>query len=447
MIWRRNFVKTAMLGSVAAMASRAPLLSEPIPQSAGANGLRFGANYVPRKRWWYCWQDWDQPAIAEDLNAVAGLGLDHIRIQCLWPVFQPGINSVSDQVLANLHSLLEAADKANLDVEITVLNGWMSGFAFMPAWVAPLANTVSDQNRNMFVSPAMVEAEKLLFRKIAETVGGHRRFLGFDIGNELGVLQNIRNNPVSQKDADAWATEMLHYCEEIAPGRFHVNGVDHSHWFNDFGFSRANLATAGHATVVHSYIVFTGVLQRYKYSDPASLHLAEYMIELAYAYQSDLGRRVWVEEVGVSPQDMPQSYMPKYMDHTVRNVAATGKAWGITWWCSHDIDPAIKGFDRGEYELGLLDLGNKPKPLGRKFAALASELRSSPPEIVPRKTALVIPDRGLSTKQWPPDWRYAKPYMDLIDRGERPAIVLESRAKDQDYLRKREITDLIPCSC
>jgi hypothetical protein len=431
-----------MLGSVAAMASRAPLLSDPIPPSSGAGGFRFGANYVPRKRWWYCWQDWDQQAIAEDLDAVAGLGLDHVRIQCLWPIFQPGINSVSDQALANLDSLLEAAGKAGLDVEVTVLNGWMSGFAFLPSWVAPLANAVSDKNRNMFVSPEIIEAEKLLFRRIAETVGGHRRFLGFDIGNELGVLQRTNNNPVSQKDGDAWAVEMLRYCDEIAPGKFHVNGVDHSHWFNDCGFSRPNLATIGHASVVHSYIVFTGVLDRYKYSDLASLHLAEYMVELAYAYQTDLHRRVWVEETGVSVQDMPESYMPEYMDHSVRNVAATGKAWGITWWCTHDIDPAIKGFDKGEYELGLLDIRNQPKPLGRKFAALASELRRSPPEIVPRKTALVIPDRGLSTKQWPADWRYAKPYMDLVGRGETPAIVLESRAKDQAYLRERGISDL-----
>jgi hypothetical protein len=442
-ISRRNFVKISVLGWAAAIASRSQLLSRTMPQSIGMGALRFGANYVPRKRWWYCWQDWDQQAIAEDLNAVAGLGLDHIRIQCLWPIFQPGISSVSDQALVNLHALLDAADKAGLDVEITVLNGWMSGLAFMPAWVAPLAIPENGKSWNMFVCPEIIEAEKLLFRKIAETVGSHRRFLGFDIGNELGVLQNENNNPVSQMEADAWATEMLHYCDEIAPDKFHVNGADDSHWFADFGFSRGNLATTGHATVVHSYVFFTGALDRYKYSDPGSLHLADYMVELAYAYQADLRRRVWVEEVGTSPEWMPEGYMPEFMEHVVRNIAGTGKAWGITWWCSHDIDPAIKGFASLEYGLGLLDLQNKPKPLGRKFAALASELRRSPREITPQKTALVIPDRGLSTKAWPADWTYAKAYMTLVSRGETPAIVVESRAKDQDYLRERGITDLI----
>jgi len=440
---RRNFLKTSLLAGAAAVASSSPMLSDATPLADRSVGLRFGANYVPRKRWWYCWQDWDQQAIADDLNAIADLGLDHVRIQCLWPIFQPGISSVSDQALAHVHDLLGAADKAGLDVEVTVLNGWMSGLAFMPAWVAPLATSDNGKNWNMFTSPEVIEAEKLLFSRIAATVSDHRRFLGFDVGNELGVLQNENNNPVSQKEADGWATEILRYCDQIAPGKLHVNGVDDSHYFADFGFSRQNIATTGHATVVHSYVFFTGALDRYKYSDPGSLHLADYMVELAYAYQTDLRRRVWVEEVGTSPEWMPEAYLPEFTEHVVRNIVSTGKVWGITWWCSHDIDPAIKGFASLEYGLGLLDLQNKPKPLGRKFAAMASEIRRASPEIAPRKTALVIPDRGLSAKPWPPDWTYATPYMALVSRGEPPAIVLESRAGDQDYLRARGIANLI----
>jgi hypothetical protein len=92
---------------------------------------------------------------------------------------------------------------------------------------------------------------------------------------------------------------------------------------------------------------------------------------------------------------------------------------------------------------GLLDLQNKPKPIGKRFAELAAEFRRSPPEILPRKTALVILELGLSKKPWPPDWRFAKPYMEPIDRGQTTAIVLESRAKDEVYLKARGITSLI----
>jgi endo-1,4-beta-mannosidase len=444
-ISRRGFVKNSIWGGMAAAAA----LHLPADEGLAAlspptgNNLRFGANYVPRKRWWYCWQDWDQQAVAEDLSAVADLGLDHVRIQCLWPIFQPGISSVSDSALENLQRLLDAADKAGLDVEVTVLNGWMSGLQYMPAWVAPLKVPSREHSGNVFSDREVIDAEKLLFRRLADTVGRHKRFLGFDIGNELGVLQGL-SNPVTTEQADAWATEILRYCEAIAPGEFHVNGADDSHWFADFGFSRENLANTGEATVVHCYVFFTGALDHYRYSEPGSLRLAEYMVELAYAYQNDLGRRVWVEEVGVSPEWMPESYLPEFMERTIRNVADTGESWGITWWSSHDIDPSIKGFASLEYTLGLLDVHNRPKPLGRKLAALAKELRQTPPEIASRPLALVIPDRGLSPKTWPPDWTYAKPYMDLVTQGKRPTIVLESRARDEAYLKVRGIRDLIP---
>jgi hypothetical protein len=34
--------------------------------------------------------------------------------------------------------------------------------------------------------------------------------------------------------------------------------------------------------------------------------------------------------------------------------------------------------------------------------------------------------------------------MDLVAQGKRPTIVLESRAKDEEYLKARGITELIP---
>jgi hypothetical protein len=435
MISRRNFVKTSLLASAAATAARSSLFSNATALPAAAPPPRFGVNYVPRKRWWYCWLDWEQQAILDDLRGVADLGLDHIRIQCLWPYFQPSISSVSEHTLANLHSLLDAADSAGLDVEVTVLNGWMSGLEFLPTWVAPLAYPFGDRKPgNMFTNPETVEGEKLLLRRIAETVGKHRRFLGFDLGNELDVLMQIPGcNPASMQAADAWAREMLRYAEEIAPNKFHVNGISHAPWWNDFAFSREQIATTGHASVVHSYLSDnTGGLQS---SDSALPHLAEYEVELAYAYHTDLSRRVWVEETNYTPAE--------FMEPMFRNIMSTGKAWGITWWCSHDIDPSIKDLDRGEKHLGLLDLQNRPKPIGKKFAELVAEFRRSPSAIARRKTALVIPDQGLSAMPWPPDWKYAQQYMNLIKRGVTPAIVLESLAKDADYIRARGISDLI----
>jgi hypothetical protein len=344
---------------------------------------------------------------------------------------------VSNTLLERTHALLEAADKAGLDVEVTVLNGWMSGINYLPGWVQPAAN-----NRNIFTDPEIVAAEKLLFQRLATAVGQHKRFLGFDIGNELGVLQRL-NNPATPPQSDAWSTEILGFCEKVAPGKFHVNGTDHKHWFADFGFTRQNLATTGSATIVHAYAYFTGALKKFGYSGDGTLHLVEFLTEFAYAYHTNPARKVWIEEVGTSAEWAPENYLTEYMDRTVRYTAETGKLWGITWWCSHDIDPAVKGFASLEYSLGLLDLKNKPKPLGKKFSELASELGHRTTSSTNRELALVVPDRGLRAIPNPPDWTYGDRYMQLIAEGKRPCIVLESRAKDENYLRSRGIKDIV----
>jgi len=177
MISRRKFVATSMLASAAALSLGAPLSASATIPTAAKSGLRFGANYVPRKNWWYCWLDWDQQAVVEDLAAIASLGLDHIRIQCLWPFFQPGITNINERALANLHALLDAAAGAGLDVEVTVLNGWMSGLSFMPAWVAPLRNP-TDPNVGNRCLPRFIQQQP--------SIEGGTAFVAIDNSRDIG---------------------------------------------------------------------------------------------------------------------------------------------------------------------------------------------------------------------------------------------------------------------
>src|ERR1035437_3911453 len=141
--------------------------------------LRFGVNYVPAKNWWYSWLDWDRAAIAADLQAIAALGMDHLRIHCLWPIFQPNANYVSELALDHLEELLDLADASGLDVQVAVLDGWLSGFCFIPPW---------QLGRNLFTDRMSIAAVEFLYTTLAGRIGRHRRFMGFDLGNELGVL-------------------------------------------------------------------------------------------------------------------------------------------------------------------------------------------------------------------------------------------------------------------
>ena len=401
--------------------------------------LRFGVNYVPADRWWYSWTDWDAQAIHRDLRALAALGFDHVRVHCLWTIFQPNSNYVSPQALDRLGELLDTADAAGLDVQVTVLNGWLSGFAFFPAWVGPFAGGAV---RNMFTDSGVVAAEKQLFAQIAQRIANHPRFLGFDLGNELDVLFDL-GHAATVAETDAWAADMLAHCAALAPGKLHVNGVDHRPWFADTGFSRRGLATTGAATSLHTWIKFTGALDRYGFAGTGSRHLAEYAIELAKAYHDDPHRAIWIQEFGASTAWMPSDAIADFAEETIRSAATCADVWGFTWWCSHDLDPQLHGFDPLEYDLGLIDVQQQVKPAGQRIAQLIAELHRTPPVPITRPIALVLPDDQFANDRNNRGWTFGDAYMQHIAAGVRPSVVLASCAADAAYLRARGITTLI----
>ena len=391
-----------------------------------SDSSRFGVNYVPRSGWWHSWVDRNEQSVREDLDAISQLGADHIRIHCLWPVFQPNPSLVSAQMLTNLRSLMDAASRSGLDVIVTVFNGWLSGFDFRPSWV--------DDGENIFTSRRVVDAQRRLLAEIADAVGGHPRFLGFDLANEPSSITTPVKNVMALAAGDAWVAELLTLCEELVPGGFHSVGMDHLPWLTDgIAFGRRNLANTGSVTPVHAWIFFTGALARYGETGTGTAHLAEYMLELTKAFSDDPHRPVWLQEYGLAPGWMSESVRTEFITRATLASASVENLWGITWWCSHDIDRALGGFVNLEYDLGLLDLDNQVKPAGEVFRDLVRQVRTTLPSGVGRDVALVLPDDRT------PDLAFADAYFALIDQGTKPAIALESRLADRQHLADRGI--------
>lgn len=427
-IGRRTLLGGAILAGAAALAApgQASAAEAASPGGPQRRGMRFGVDYVPSKNWWYSWMEWDPRSISDDLRAIADLGFDHIRIQLIWPVFQPDPTVVNVAALDNLRELLDIADggSVGLDVEVTVLDGWLSGYDFEPAW---------RKGMQMITDGDMVTAELRLFDALAGAVGSHPRFLGFDLGNELDVI----NWTVSTEAADAWASALLNHCEQIAPGRFHVNGVDQNPWFQQQTFTQQELATAGSASTFHSWPYWTNALARYGPGGTGSLHLGEYMAELAKAFHTDLSRPTWMEEFGASPTTQPAAGIPDFAEAFIANTMSSQHLWGWTWWASHDVDPRFTGFGSFEYQLGLLTIHNEVKPTGERLAQLIREWRANPAAPAARTTGLVLADptqAGLD---------FADHFFGLIDQGTRPAIVLQDKTSDSAYLSARGITTLV----
>jgi Cellulase (glycosyl hydrolase family 5) len=443
---RRKFLG-ATTGAAAGAAAMSTLLT-PTPANAAVGApsagrarrrrVRFGVNYVPTKNWWFSWSDWDRASIAADLDDIASLGMDHIRIMLIWSELQPNATYVRGELLDRLEELLDLADHRRLDVEVTVLNGAVSGVLFVPPY---LIDNGTGKVRNVLTDPVAIEREQWLLSRIAERVGRHRRFMGFDLANEIHWFAIPLGMKATQAEGDAWHTALFDTCEKVAPGKIHVSGVDHWPWQNDAYWTRQGLATAGTMTANHTWAGWTQAIQRYGALSTASTHYSQFFIELIKAFHTDLERKVWIEETGVSTVWMDAADIPAWTERSIRAMVDCDHLFGVTWWDSHDLNPKLSGYVNLEYDLGLFTNDRRLKPIGRTIRKLIAEYDARPPAPPARTAALVLPDDMVPMAGF---GGFFEPFMKLVDAGTRPAVVLRSRSTDAAYLAARGIERLIP---
>ena len=108
-------------------------------------------------------------------------------------------------------------------------------------------------------------------------------------------------------------------------------------------------------------------LDRYGENGTGSIHLAEYLLELAKAFQEDSEMPVWLQECGISKGRIQKITKEELVVQVLTATATVENLWGITWWCSHDIERRLDGFAELEYDLGLLTVNNDVKPVGEQF--------------------------------------------------------------------------------
>ncbi|MET8157773.1 cellulase family glycosylhydrolase [Sphaerisporangium sp. NPDC005289] len=333
---------------------------------------RFGVNYLPRENWWYAWAE-DDDTFAEDFQQIAALGFDHVRVQCLWPLFQPSPSWVSPRALRRLEGLLDRAAENGLDVCVTVLDGWLSGFDFRPCWL---------KDADPFTGA--VDAAELLVRAVADAVAGHQALWCIDVANEPNVLMKH----LKAGEGEPWAARMLNAARTA--GVPVTVGVDHVPWMSDDApISRAFLAEACDLVPVHAWPYFTGALARV--GEERAWAIPDYLAQVARATPGAAGKPVWIQEVGVSELWLKDVAVADFAERMLRRAAAIPEVGAVTWWASHDISRRFTGFDELEYGLGLIDAEGRTKPIGARVAEVVAELRDRPCEQAPAEPAMVLP--------------------------------------------------------
>ncbi|AXG81785.1 glycoside hydrolase 5 family protein [Streptomyces paludis] len=400
--------------------------------------LRFGVNYTPSRDWFYSWLDPDWASVRRDLEALAALGLDHVRVLPLWPVVQPNRTLIRARALRDVRRVVEIAGEAGLDASVDVLQGHLSGFDFVPSWLTDW------HRRSMFSDPDAVDAQTRLVEAFEDRLRDLPNFLGLTLGNEVNQFTSaVHPTPMSAtpEQVSSWLGA-LHGTGARDPRHFRLNAEYDAVWYADgHAFVPAHSSRFGDMSVVHSWI-FNGTAQGYGPMSHESLHHAAYLVELSRAFAVDPARPVWLQEVGAPLNHLTEEQAPGFCEGTVRAAADSEALWGVTWWCSHDVDRRLGDFPELEHSLGLIGADGAVKPIGRRFAELAAELRDRP-RPAPRREAVVIPVDGrdvpLSRAELSPGGGVFEAWMDLARAGSRPALVTSTAAADPAALGARSL--------
>ncbi|MFG2917100.1 glycosyl hydrolase [Kitasatospora sp. NPDC048298] len=405
---------------------------------------RFGVNYTPSAGWFHHWLDFDLDAVRADLDSIAALGLDHVRVFPLWPVFQPNRTLIRPRAVEQLTALVDAAGERGLDVAVDGLQGHLSSFDFLPSW------TRTWHRRNLFTDPEVLDGQAAYLRALAGALRERPNFLGMTLGNEINQFSGAPHpdpDRTTPAEAEAWLRRMLDACERGAPGRLHLHASYDAAWYLDgHPFTPWHSARIGAATAVHSW-VFNGTAQRYGAHSTATTQHAAYLVELSKAWADDPARPVWLQEVGAPAPHITAEDAAHFTGATVAAALDCPDLWGVTWWCSHDVDRSLADFPELEYSLGLLTTDRTVKPAGARLAEAAAEARRSWQAPKPRSTAVVVAtgDEVTSPRRsvCGPGGPVYEAFMRLAEDGARPTAVLAERAEDHAHLAARGITEVV----
>ncbi|MDZ5076894.1 glycosyl hydrolase [Nesterenkonia sp. HG001] len=396
--------------------------------------MRFGLNHTPRHGWFHAWQDLDLADVADDMSAIASLGVDHVRIFPLWPLIHPNRGLIRERGLADVVDVARVAHEHGLDVVVDALQGHLSSFDFLPAWLGTW------HRRNMFTDPEVVSSTAEYVRRLTAAVAREPNLMGITLGNEINQFAAAPHpdpHPVDAAGGTAWLETMLGAARAETDALVTHSMYDAGWYDSTQPFGPAHAAELGDATITHSW-VFNGAAQLAGGLAEESVSHAEYLTRLAQAWHPPgSARPIWLQEAGAPTTVMDPAEAPEFIRRSMRRVAQVPHLLGITWWCSHDVSRDLLDFPEVEHDLGLIDVSGRIKPTGEAFAETVAELRAEPPAATAAQApAVIIDDLGRDPRdELGPGGAVHRAWLDARDGHAGTALTLRSQSQDQDPTR------------
>jgi hypothetical protein len=198
-----------------------------------------GATYWPRRKGALLWAEWDRGEVREELQQLAAIGMDTVRLPLHWEEFQPRPERIETRSLRALEQTLDLASDAGLRVVPGLMPLAVAGAIHLPSW-ATAASYAADmmmttkfgtlrivynaappplvwsrtkhttEVRDLWTNPAMREAQRKLIAEVVGYFGDHPVLQGWELGSGI----ELARAPSSSDAAAEWLGETADVARE-----------------------------------------------------------------------------------------------------------------------------------------------------------------------------------------------------------------------------------------
>lgn len=344
-------------------------------------GFELGLNYWPRRHAMYMWRELDLVEIRDEMQHIAAMGFDVVRLFLLTRDFIPAPRTVDSAMVARLVDVCRIAAEAGLRAMPTLIVFNMSGRIWWPDWMCD----AEGRPGNLYEDATLLDAQVLLAESCARALAGSAAIRAIDLANEIDDAQR----PRTREAAVGWMSRMTDAVRRNAPGAPVQIGAHLPSLSTNNQMRVDDLATLMDEDVMHAYPL---------YSDVARGFLDPELVPFSCALTAELagsGRRTLMQEFGLctAPPGMPgvtitddflgtprAQYLASeeegaaYYDAVLARLVRTGAA-GAYAWCYADYDAPLHGrppFDTAirERTFGLVRADGSEKPAVAIFRAL-----------------------------------------------------------------------------
>ena len=139
--------------------------------------FELGINYWPKRTAMWMWREFDIAEVRDDMDHIAAMGFDVVRMFALTEDFLTGPRTVDANNVERLVDVARAAKDAGLKINPTLIVINMSGRMWWPEWMLDAQGQPAD----LFSDPAMLRSQALLVETCSAALAGDDSVRAFDV--------------------------------------------------------------------------------------------------------------------------------------------------------------------------------------------------------------------------------------------------------------------------